>query len=502
MTPRAAGPISAGVYVRISDDRQGQALGVKRQEEDCLKLLKSKGWKLHKVYRDNDISAFSGKTRPAYRELLGAIQTSAIRAVVCWHPDRLHRSTKELEPFIDLVNSARCEVATVQGGHYDLTTASGRMSAKIVGAVAQAESEHKSERLIRKHQQLAEDGKSAGGGRPFGFEPDRKTIRPAEAKLIREAAGRVLEGEAMRSVCRNWNDRHIATVGAAGGWSPAVLRRLLVSARISGRREVSHVDGRRLDIGRITNDHAEWKGIISAADSDQLRHVLSGHRRKGQPREYLLTGGIARCGRCGEPLEAHPRSLTQKEKAIGKTEGRKEIACIKRPGKKGCGRLGILAGPVEDIVSEAICQAAEAGKLSRALAPGDDRAAIQDLLEVEARKNQLSDMFASGEIDADQWKRASKGLKEREDQARRRIENQRRPRALDGIPTSDKFRAAWYGTGPKHEDKMAFHRRRAIVEGLIESVTIAPATSESQRNARAAELEIDPSRVDVQFRVV
>jgi len=52
---------------------------------------------------DNDVSAFSGVARPAYLELLERIRDGSADAVVAWHPDRLHRSLRELEEFITAV---------------------------------------------------------------------------------------------------------------------------------------------------------------------------------------------------------------------------------------------------------------------------------------------------------------------------------------------------------------------------------------------------------------
>lgn len=58
-------PKAAAVYCRISDDRTGQRAGVQRQEEDCRALAESRGWPVADVYVDNDLSAYSGKPRPA-----------------------------------------------------------------------------------------------------------------------------------------------------------------------------------------------------------------------------------------------------------------------------------------------------------------------------------------------------------------------------------------------------------------------------------------------------
>lgn len=49
------------------------------------------------VYADNDVSAYSGKPRPAWQQLISDVQAGAIDAVVGWHVDRLTRSARELE---------------------------------------------------------------------------------------------------------------------------------------------------------------------------------------------------------------------------------------------------------------------------------------------------------------------------------------------------------------------------------------------------------------------
>ena len=47
----------AGIYCRISADREGEALGVERQEQDARKLAESLGLEVVGVFTDNDISA-------------------------------------------------------------------------------------------------------------------------------------------------------------------------------------------------------------------------------------------------------------------------------------------------------------------------------------------------------------------------------------------------------------------------------------------------------------
>ena len=85
-------------------------------------------------------------------------------------------------------------VAVVAGGDYDLTTPDGRFTARIVGAVARKESEDRSRRVRRKHLELAERGKPSGQ-LGWGVRDD------AERELVREAARRVLAGQASPCSC-------------------------------------------------------------------------------------------------------------------------------------------------------------------------------------------------------------------------------------------------------------------------------------------------------------
>jgi site-specific DNA recombinase len=94
--------MKAAISCRISEDKVGAGLGVARQREDCEALTAKRGWDLVGLYVDNDVSAYSGKKRPEYRRLLDDMEAGKVDAVVAWHTDRLHRSPRELEEFIDI----------------------------------------------------------------------------------------------------------------------------------------------------------------------------------------------------------------------------------------------------------------------------------------------------------------------------------------------------------------------------------------------------------------
>jgi DNA invertase Pin-like site-specific DNA recombinase len=73
---------AAAIYARISDDREGLALGVSRQVEDCRRLAAKRGWSVVEAYVDNDVSAWRGRARPEYRRMLEDVKAGTVDAVV------------------------------------------------------------------------------------------------------------------------------------------------------------------------------------------------------------------------------------------------------------------------------------------------------------------------------------------------------------------------------------------------------------------------------------
>jgi DNA invertase Pin-like site-specific DNA recombinase len=222
-------PRAAAIYVRISRDKIGAGLGVERQETDCRELAARLGWAVVEVFADNDLSAYSGKARPRYRAMLEAIRAGRVGAVLAWHTDRLHRSPVELERYITACTEGRdVPTHTVQAGPLDLSTPSGRMVARQLGAVARFESEHRSERVRAARLQGARAGRRNGGPRPFGYEPDGITPREVEAAAVRVAVETVLAGGSLRSVARDLNAAGWTTTLKGRAWTKGSVRAMLL----------------------------------------------------------------------------------------------------------------------------------------------------------------------------------------------------------------------------------------------------------------------------------
>lgn len=444
-------PTSPAIYARISSDRDGDQLGIRRQIDDCAALVARRGWPVARIYADDDISAYTGKSRPEYRRLLRDVEEGGIDAVVVWHLDRLHRHPKELEEFFEVCSAAGVSDLASVSGDVDLATHDGQFLARILGAVAKKESDDKSRRITRKALELAEAGKIGGGGtRPYGYQDNRRTIVPSEARVIREIAARLLAGDALRSVANDLNLRAIRTV-TGREWNAQTLRRMVLSARISGQRE-HH--------GEILAK-AEWPAIISPGQTENLRALFSdpGRRTNRSVRRYLLKG-LLRCGHCGAVLQARPRS-----------GGDRRYGCTKGPGLPGCGRTWILSEPLEDFITDAVLYRLDTPDLGAKLSgsaqadPAED--AHGDLRADEAHLDELASAYGDKAITLREYLAARKPIERRIETSRRRISRLRKTSALDAFLRPGALRNAW--------PDLTLSRQHAIVEAILAYLTIGPA---------------------------
>lgn len=454
----------AAIYCRISDDSAGLGLGVARQEADCRALAAREGWTVTGVYVDNDTSAFSGKPRPEYLRLCDEIKNGHVDRVLAWHPDRLHRSPRELEDFIVLLEASGCHVVTVQAGLWDLSTPSGRMIARQLGVVARYESEHKRERNLRKARELAEAGKIGNGGpRPFGYQPDRLTLDPVEAALLQDAYADVLAGRALRSIVREWSERGITT-STGGTWSVQGLRFTLLRARNMGWRE-HH--------GRLAAP-AVWEPVVEREVWEQAKAILTSPSRRtgthsGWVHRYLLTGFL-RCSGCGLPMKAN-------------RAGVQRFACRREPGHEPCPRpVHCRYDPAEALVTDLVLARLERDADLQPAAPADPTDRLrEEIARQEARLTALADAFADEEGDVLELRRAGQRIRERIADLRRQIaEAGTARRMLDPI----EVRAEW--------DRYDLAQRRAVLALLIERIDVAPAVRGRNR--------FDPDRLSVVWR--
>lgn len=449
-------PKRAVKYRRISDDREGLELAATRQDEDLDALAEREGVVIVGDYLDNDISAStkSRKLRPAYSRMLADAKAGKFEYILAYTSSRLTRRIRENEDLIELGEHYGIKFKFVRSPDYDLYDTDGRVIARILASINAGESERISERVQRKHRQLAQQGKDNGGGtRPFGYEKDRKTVREPEAKLIRDATRRILEGDASLSgLVSEWNEKDIPTVTGAR-WSKVTLRRMLMSARISGRREHN---------GAITNNKAQWGSIISHEDSDRLRELLRDPARRTNhtdgARRYLLSGFLF-CGvpGCGLRMISRPQGDHQPS-----------YVCAV-PGRS---HLRIKAEPLELFVKEmallyldrfvtSFAEAQEQNQTSEAELWRRKGVLRRDLEEAD------DDYRIRKIMDRQRYERQVAQLQSQIDDVDREITRVQGQTAISNLPTNSAHaRSLW--------ERRGLEWRRQLIKTLVVRVTVGP----------------------------
>lgn len=465
---------NVALYARISKDRAGAGLGVDRQLADCRERAAQLGWTVTVERVDNDLSAYSGKTRPGYNALLNDLRTGQVSAVIAWHPDRLHRRPAELEEFISLCESRGVAVQTCRAGEVDLSTPSGRMVARMLGAAARHEVEHMVERQQSAKLRAARDGKFRGGRRAFGYNVDGLTVCEPEALVIRELASRAIAGESMKSLARDLNERGLTgTRGAL--WTGASIRDALVRPRNAGLM-VHH--------GEIMGP-ALWPAVLPQDTWRALRAVLTDPHRirvKSMARRWLGSG-LYLCGRSGCDLTARITSTG----AASKGTARWSYRC--RGDAVHVDRSAIhVDALVTATVLSRLSQPDAADLFGPDSEPGEDAAALYvESAVTQARLDELVGLFAEKAIDARQLADGSRRFREQLADLEKRINAAFIPTVLDGLVDVPDVDAVWEG--------LSLDRQRAVVDSLV-SVTILP----GKRGRKPGGIYFDPETVDIQWR--
>ncbi len=464
---------TAGVYVRISSDPEGLELGVERQEEDALALAAKRGWETE-VYRDNDISGSGKRTRPRWEHMLTDLDTGKIDAVVAYSSSRMYRNLRDLTRLIDLAETRAIDIATVVSGNIDLTTADGRMMARILASVDQREWEATSERRKRQNRQKREQAAArgetlryAGRRRAFGYSPDGHALNRVEAAYLKDAARRIIAGVTPYRICMEW---HAATppirTPYGARWMPSKLARTLRGRHLLGTTDSPAIF-----------TEAEHELLVAAlardprigAKRDARGRVASPGRPSG--RRYAALNLLV-CGLCGSRLTGRSG----------------QYIC------GDCGKIGVKATPVEQWLVEWTFINAPSGRAPEPEPVADVEPILAEIRALDARYRETETAVREGDMPA---KAGGRILTDLDDQ---RLELQRRlGRTLPG-DTHEGPRLTW----PQDADYVARWEARTLTDAevatlqdflrtFIASATVGPRVT---GNGKA----FNPERVAITWR--
>jgi len=165
--------------------------------------------------------------------------------------------------------------------------------------------------------------------------------------------------------------------------------------------------------------------------------------------------------------------------------------CLSGPDHGGCGKLTVVAEPVEDLITEAVLTRLDSIGLADALTgkvrDDDALGALGTALTADqARLDELAGLYAEGAVSAREWMAARNPIEARIRDTQRRLAHATDTSALNGLTGNGAVVRGQWGS-------LGIDRRQAIIRAVLDHAIIAPGTP----GART----LDINRVQPQWRL-
>lgn len=303
---------TSDLYLRLSDARNENGSFAAR-EQALRRLAAARGWTVRRVVTENDIgpdgkpkpaSAFKRRKvwvpgsdqpqlrviRPGFRSIVEDLAAGRVGALIAEDLDRVARDPRDLEDLVDAVRATGAYAAALSGSL--AFTAGGTdaevLQARVLVAVAAKSSADTARRVSASRERRAQEGRFGGGKRPFGFEPDGVTVRPEEARVVKEAAHALVGGSSLRGLARDLREREVPSV-TGRPWSAETLKDILLRSRNAGLMQ-----------WKDETFPAPWEPLVEPAVHERVVALLTDPERRTGPGRAprWLGSGIYRCPTC------------------------------------------------------------------------------------------------------------------------------------------------------------------------------------------------------------
>lgn len=354
--------------------------GRSEQTKDCHGYVESRKGRYVYTYEEPDTSAYKRRRvvlpdgRAVYRVIRPVLEGALddlkrgmtpdgqrLDGLIVYDIDRLTRDNRHLEDCIEVVEHFGRPIIDITGT-LDLLTDNGRTVARIVVATNNKQSADTARRQRRKHVALQQAGIPAGGRRPFGWQDDKRTLNPGEAKTIQDGVRALLDGKPINGLLDEWKAQGVVTPTGRHWVRPALVG-MLRNPRLCGYR-ARLVNGVNEDTGKAFRDWeivqkpdgqpviGQWTAILTVDEWEGVAALVgknANHQYDFNTRRYLLAS-VVRCGKpgCGAALKG-TKEMAQRAAQAGDFH----YTC-RRKKEGGCGGTSIRGPRTDKWIEEAV----------------------------------------------------------------------------------------------------------------------------------------------------
>ncbi|MCA1835459.1 MAG: recombinase family protein, partial [Actinobacteria bacterium] len=299
---------------------------------------------------------------------------------------------------------------------------------------------------------------------------------PSEAAQVLDATRRVLHGEALGSIAREWNARAVMPSSwrvpyRRIDWTSMSVHDLLVRARNAGLVEHEGEPVAKAVWPAIVPED-EWRAVRVLLSDPSRRHPRSLDRR-------WLGSGLFLCGRCGDGTTM--RSAT----VVGnRARRRATYRCKAGP------HLGRVAEPVDEYITALVIarlNRPDAAGLLREDAGIDTQALGSEAAALRVRLDELAGLFAAGSVTGTQLAEGTAKIRQRLTAVEIQLAAAVAGSPLEGVADAQDVEGAW--------SALSVSRRKAVIDCLM-VVTLLPAP----RGRRPGGHYFDPDSIRIEWR--
>jgi len=440
--PLKIDPKKVAVYVRWSTDDQENGTTLEVQTESCQYFIMSQGWSFNPdlVFVDEGYSGGS-TDRPALTRLRQLVDQGEVEAVVVYKLDRLSRRVVDCVKLVREEWSGRCSLFST-AERFDTESPVGKMIFNILISFAEFERDVIRERTQSGKKKRAQQGRNAGhkyiygyrrgddGGYEIdGYDASTQTFT-GPAAIARRIFEEFMSGLGTVQIAARLTQEGIPSPLGAEVWRPSTVGRILDNPSYAGtyRYGLSTYrmgeERRKLDEPTYVVDGA-IPAIITPEECDRIQRIRE-DRKDHHPRQlgstYLLSG-LARCAKCGNPVNGKMGS------------DKRYYSCLGRLTLKTCDCALIGAPLLEKKVLETVKEQVSGDRVRQHVEQIEEQiradvaakeyavSALEgDLASLEKRVAKLEDDYFKGDLDGKTYSR----LTERVEADRTRVEEQLR----------------------------------------------------------------------------
>lgn len=483
----------AVLYTRISRSTD-ESVSLDRQARELREVAETEGWDVVRVLSDDGVS---GRVeREQADEALNLLAQGDAEVLLVWEMSRWSRMGLTIVAKLVGVLRDRKDalfVAKREGLRSD-QPAFGIMAA-VIAEVAAMEAEATRDRIRSMRQSVLgatdpADQRWLGGAVPLGYRVIERpggagkalVIDDQEAEALREVARRFLAGRTLAELTRYLQDAGVATAQSplrrarlagrptegldAGTWRITTVRKLLQSPTLLGRTTQGDrvvTDAQGIPIER-------WAPVLDAGTWSAMQAKFSTREPYQTRKAASWLSGFLYCGLCGSVLYANAR----KDRTVG------SFRCSNRaiPGQT-CPGVSISRRLVEEYMEDWILRGIGDLPEYRTTERVEDAGSAEELASIGLDIADVQSALAEDGADYPALLRKLDGLK-----ARRRSLVDSPGRLVRTVtPTGRLLRDAWEAGGVTE--------RQALIEGMLDSVTVKKATGSADVGDRLEALWVE-----------